>query len=996
MNTLRENIRNSINLLYAGLWIVFLFFPCTVSPSEVFVGGTLQSNATWTTGNTYVVVETVIIPSQIRLDIEAGATVKFNQFSGMFVDGGQLHISGAPNDSVYFIPNHQANDSWFWNGITLSSIGEPDQVHIEYAGIRHAQHGIRGSSSDYVLIRHSNISNHLTAGLLLENSSDWHITDNKIANNLRGIEISASGNGNSASGNHIMRNNLSNADINIFLQSIDHATADNNLFEHNLLQSAGNGIWLFSTSHGVSGGTSISHNFIINNGTGNGGHGLILSVKGVTVNNNIFWNNSSAVDFTNAQQVTFFNNNIYHNNKGITIRNNSDDIHLYHNTLTANKNDFLSFQSAGDIDFSNNNVFDYKEGAEGIIKNLTAEDIHITDNFWGTTNDSIINRLMYHAPNDPDLGELIYEPFLEQPDPDAPVSAPSHVVRQDINNQTRIAWRSNPEADVIGYRLYYGSFADYQFDQSVEDLITDTVYVFVLPEGARVAVTAVINEDQGASDQLAGLESPFAFAVHYPFAGEDKFICSTQPLLNIQESNVPAGIDSLLWQTSGDGAFSNPRIVRPVYFPGHHDRASGEVVLRLTAFSNGQALADSMLLGIDPVPEIFAGPNTIISPGDQYMTDPATALHAGQVLWTSGGDGFFTEPDSLHTTYIPGPDDIALGSVNLTLTGFADHCNDVSHTMTLKIQETHSVSGRLWASNVRVPNKPVIAVRFSGPGGFPTRSITYTDQTGHFEFDALFKGTYVFFAPSDTLQYAEFVPSYHVWHSRWQDAYLHTINGDTYELDIRLNQLPVSLPKGEGSISGIFEMSDLHPADIQILCNPWFSDANRPFCSEGLSNVSILLFGESRRLLYRHTLTDATGKFSFTDLPYGNYILEAEFAGYESNSSPLISLMPGQETISGVQLIIADNYKIEIHLPDKHQFESQISHAFPNPNHGQFHVNGLNMEDVVTIYNHHGQLIKSKTAGQQNLYFDLPAKGLHFIVIRRENTLPIVEKMLIY
>jgi hypothetical protein len=63
----------------------------------------------------------------------------------------------------------------------------------------------------------------------------------------------------------------------------------------------------------------------------------------------------------------------------------------------------------------------------------------------------------------------------------------------------------------------------------------------------------------------------------------------------------------------------------------------------------------------------FAGNDNGVFPGDSYTIADASAENYLSVNWITSGDGSFGNPDTLNPTYIPGPNDIAAGGVELTL-----------------------------------------------------------------------------------------------------------------------------------------------------------------------------------------------------------------------------------------------------------------------------------------------------------------------------------------
>ncbi|MCK4677174.1 MAG: DUF11 domain-containing protein [Bacteroidales bacterium] len=102
------------------------------------------------------------------------------------------------------------------------------------------------------------------------------------------------------------------------------------------------------------------------------------------------------------------------------------------------------------------------------------------------------------------------------------------------------------------------------------------------------------------------------------------------------------------------------------------------------------SLCDTVIAIIDVInnPVAFAGPDAIICENEFYFIASSEASYYSGLLWTTEGDGLFNDTTILHPEYIPGPEDIVSGEVNLILTAFANSpCNVAAvDTMTLLIQ----------------------------------------------------------------------------------------------------------------------------------------------------------------------------------------------------------------------------------------------------------------------------------------------------------------------
>ncbi len=929
------------------------------------VGGVLNGSAFWTADNIYWVANNLTIPFGSALQVQAGTTIVFSQGRGINVEGGKLSMVGNETDSIRLLPNHGEGETWNWNGITLSSIDNPGDVVFDYVVIKNAVKGITGQNAHYVSLTNSLISDIFFIGISLTNSSYWNVSENIFKDNYIGIEIYATGDGNQASYNTIEKNIFNNFITNISIQSNNHGFCYHNLVEDNLIKNGQQGIWLFSSNLGTSAHTHISRNIIINNGNDNDGFGIYSSMDSTFISNNIFWRNTTAAAFVSAGDSYFHNNNIFENKMGLMFRNNSSDIAIGDNTFTGNKDDVITFLADQNVSFSGNNIFrNHRDSA--IVKNLTPFDIDISNTYWETNTDSIIEKLLYDFDDNPALGALQYKPILEQANIEAPVSAPSGFVKQIVEGNTRLSWRSNPESDLLGYKIFFGEFSHYSFTDST-GLLTDTVFYLGEEITGPIGIAAFDLNYNSNKGQLNGNKSPYAIATEIPYAGTDTTLCINAVVFDITQSNVPDTFDEFSWSTSGDGTFSNMEDLSPAYFPGEEDKAAGQVVLRLTAQKDTTMVVyDEFVLSFAPLPVAYAGKNSFISPEDTYSTLEAFAENYESIQWQSSGDGNFSHPNHILTDYIPGPEDISRQEVTLVLSVQSQWCETVRDTVLLFIRPAYCIEGRIWHDNTPVSGNPVIAFLMEDyQTGLPTRFLTWSDENGEFRFDRLFKGDYILYVPADTLPENQQLPSYYVEQTRWEKAYSHYLSGNTFGIDIYIPSLSQAFPSGTGTIRGHFALPDLHPDDENLYCRPWFSDSGEEFCVGGLSNISILLYSLSGQRVYGHTLTDVSGEFSFSHLPYGTYILEVEMAGFESVPSGPLHITPQQEVIESVALTIKEALKISIVIPGDHSNPDGWI-LYPNPARDVLTVSSASIstgeEIEIQIHNMAGQPVMKQTA----------------------------------
>jgi len=82
-------------------------------------------------------------------------------------------------------------------------------------------------------------------------------------------------------------------------------------------------------------------------------------------------------------------------------------------------------------------------------------------------------------------------------------------------------------------------------------------------------------------------------------AGADTTILVDSSLV-LEDAKVDYA-DSLLWITSGDGSYSDPRFINPSYHPGPEDMENQSVNLILEAYSRCGVFKDSIFLNIEPI-----------------------------------------------------------------------------------------------------------------------------------------------------------------------------------------------------------------------------------------------------------------------------------------------------------------------------------------------------------------------------------------------------------
>ena len=162
----------------------------------------------------------------------------------------------------------------------------------------------------------------------------------------------------------------------------------------------------------------------------------------------------------------------------------------------------------------------------------------------------------------------------------------------------------------------------------------------------------------------------------------------------VELSAVTHFCDNIVWTTSGDGTFSDNSNPVTTYTPGTLDIVNGTVILTIYGYnsSSPDPVSQQSTVTISRLPVVNAGNDQLICNGETCSLS-GTVSYSNSYHWSTSGNGIFTNSNALVTNYIPGFQDIANGSVTLTLTAnsISPCSGTVSDNMVLNIS-TLSVS----------------------------------------------------------------------------------------------------------------------------------------------------------------------------------------------------------------------------------------------------------------------------------------------------------------
>jgi gliding motility-associated-like protein len=151
-------------------------------------------------------------------------------------------------------------------------------------------------------------------------------------------------------------------------------------------------------------------------------------------------------------------------------------------------------------------------------------------------------------------------------------------------------------------------------------------------------------------------------------AGVGTELCSNNPEITLNGSVTIAS--GATW-SGGNGSFApNANDLNAVYTPSQGEITAGTVTLTLTTTGNGNCLAvtDNVTYTFGPSPTASAGADIEVcsNNADAQLNGSVTIATGG--TWTGGAGSFSPNANTLNAVYTPTAQEIADGSVNLTLT----------------------------------------------------------------------------------------------------------------------------------------------------------------------------------------------------------------------------------------------------------------------------------------------------------------------------------------
>ncbi|MCF0200041.1 MAG: T9SS type A sorting domain-containing protein, partial [Bacteroidales bacterium] len=204
--------------------------------------------------------------------------------------------------------------------------------------------------------------------------------------------------------------------------------------------------------------------------------------------------------------------------------------------------------------------------------------------------------------------------------------------------------------------------------------------------------------------------------------------------------------------------------------------------------------------------------------------------------------------------------------------------------------------------------------------------------------------------------------AYYLGDLQWNESNMIVVNGNVYDVDVALPEvLPMAF--GDGTVSGWFEMPETVFKAKDFYCQSWLHADSVEYCTEGLSNVSVVLLNATRQRILGFTLTDSRGRFSFRHLPYGTYYLMADLPRYGRGFCAPVTLSVAHPDERDLRLFVNGQGRVAMACQGENLDETGVQ-LYPNPANDALVVNGLAVNEYysILIMNSLGDIVKNEVS----------------------------------
>ncbi len=496
-----------LGVLLAVTLIVVVMPQVPAWGDTTFVSGTIHSNTTWTPiGNPYLVIGDTRVDTNIILTIQPGVQVKVNAGFSISVDGG-LIARGTPSDSIVFDWSIQDQ---FWGSLGFNDPSLDSVCLLEYCRVTHANVGIGIQDASPRIMNCSIISNGVFYG------------------SGHGISIGGPRSRPTIEGNLIYGNSSSRfyggygGGIIIW----DDGTGSpcpvikNNVIRRNRVDQIywpGGGAGISVNDYNISGLLTVVGNTIDSNVADGDGYGGGIRISGRDGSQYLIACNSISQNTSaHASAIYFQSGNAFVTLSGNTITGNVSSGNA---VLEAS----ASLLSSGIINMNYNNIYGNSNLSQSVFEIETGSGTSVVNggnNWWGTTNQSLIDLLIYDFWDDPSLREVDYTPFSTSfnypPSESIIVISPNGGEQYVPDSSTTIQW--NPFCFTDSVKIEYSANGGGSWTNVVPKTINVGFYSWKIPLVSSATCRVRVSD---AADGIPSDISDSNFTIRPPYIPGD-------------------------------------------------------------------------------------------------------------------------------------------------------------------------------------------------------------------------------------------------------------------------------------------------------------------------------------------------------------------------------------------------------------------------------------------------------------------------------------------
>ena len=279
------------------------------------------------------------------------------------------------------------------------------------------------------------------------------------------------------------------------------------------------------------------------------------------------------------------------------------------------------------------------------------------------------------------------------------------------------------------------------------------------------------------------------------------------------------------------------------------------------------------------------------------------------------------------------------------------------------------VQGKITAGNSIIPDAVVLLAQKIN-NEFITMRKTTSDALGMYKFQKLPAGNYLVYAINNPMENINYLPTYFVQKTKWDSAYTINVTGEVLNADVNLMPY-IYAAKGTSFIDGYIYRNSKNAIEDSIFNTQWFSFQNKNNIAE---NRNISVFLKKNDTIVQWRLTDETGYYKFDSIDAGNYSVEIEFIGLNSQAR-------------NIAVEANNNYSENIDISENKypELEDSQFEIYPNPANSQVTIKpNFDFENILLeIFTIKGE--KVATAKTIDINIENLNKGIYFIKISANN-----------